>query len=405
LVGVKSLDSFKVYTTETFLAHLNKNVSELVDYHCSRMKLSNPNKWLPLKFTVDKTDKRVILVMNNAEFLGPNYIYSLFISFKAAQILGLTLDDIRIISQTPMPSTTVAPSTVSSNVSGAPTTISTNANDVVMSTVSPNVTGTSATTKPPEVVATESEVTIQSFRRRISQFHINTPASRYADIILESFDYLPAIVEIKGVNVIDRKNDILARFKSENLQGFVHEEIEYIRGLKAANSVDEVIRGANDALKKLHAKIKEPGSAPAFTMSNKLVNYSQSGNYEMYMHPKIFRFLGIRTNKPWVTGAGLTGKYSAGIDKFLQTMWIYTSIIEPQYVVEDKVHLLKVVPVLSVDNSLISVTYDSPDYCKLATNRLNAVDIVITSSMGEEGRYIDFEDNEVLLTLHFRSIL
>ena len=133
------------------------------------------------------------------------------------------------------------------------------------------------------------------------------------------------------------------------------------------------------------------------------MKYNQPEKCELFMSPKIFRIFGMIPPQPWITTTKLTGIHKPGLDKFLQTMWIYTDIIEAQYVGDVQTPLLRVVPVVAKKDSskTIGIVYDFPLFFKLKTSSINTIDILITSSEGTHP--VDFGDDEVILGLIFRK--
>ena len=177
--------------------------------------------------------------------------------------------------------------------------------------------------------------------------------------------------------------------------------------MKNLNSVDNLrIR----ELAKLIAKIPNlkktltDRSNPAFKMTNaNVMEYTQPENCQLLLSHKIFRIFGMVAPSEWITTIKLTGVNKPGLDKFLQTMWIYSDMIEAQYVGDVQTPLLRVVPVPTKkqdSNKTIGVVYDYPLFCKLKTSNINTVDILITSSEGTHP--VDFADDEVIIGLIFR---
>jgi hypothetical protein len=83
-------------------------------------------------------------------------------------------------------------------------------------------------------------------------------------------------------------------------------------------------------------------------------------------------------------------------------MWIYTDIIEAQYVADIKTPLLRIIPMVQKkDKATIGVVYDFPLFFKLKQSILSTIDILITSSSGINP--VDFGDDEVIIGLVFRK--
>ena len=139
---------------------------------------------------------------------------------------------------------------------------------------------------------------------------------------------------------------------------------------------------------------------------NKIVTYIQPDKYKCQLHvsPRVLRLLGIVTENEWITATVLHSIHKPSIDKFLQTMWIYSNIIQPQFVGDTLAHLLRIIPVLpDKDTALVTPNLEPLVWCKLAQNYIPTVDILITNSLGELP--VKFDDDEVIIGLLFRHCL
>ena len=125
--------------------------------------------------------------------------------------------------------------------------------------------------------------------------------------------------------------------------------------VKLLDSVATLNTRVNNELNALIVKIPSLSSSvasqknPKFKIPNasSVMEYTQPEKCELFLSPKIFRIFGIVAPSPWITTTKLTGVNKPGLDKFLQTMWIYTDIIQAQYVGDVQTPLLRVVPVPS----------------------------------------------------------
>jgi hypothetical protein len=133
------------------------------------------------------------------------------------------------------------------------------------------------------------------------------------------------------------------------------------------------------------------------------MKYTQPDKCQLFLSPRIFRIFGMVPPSEWITTTELIGVNKPGLDKFLQAMWIYTSIIEAQYVGDVQTPLLRVVPIVPKKdtNNTIGVVYDWPLFFPLSTHNLNTIDFLITSSEGTHP--VNFGDDEVILGLIFRK--
>ena len=142
---------------------------------------------------------------------------------------------------------------------------------------------------------------------------------------------------------------------------------------------------------------------PAFRMLNtNVMEYTQPDKCQLLLSPRIFRIFGMAPPSEWIATTKLTGVNKPGLDKFLQTMWIYTDMIQAQYVGNVQTPLLRVIPVATKKDGsrTVGVVYDYPLFCKMKSGRLDTLDFLITSSEGTHP--VDFVDDEVILGLIFK---
>ena len=170
------------------------------------------------------------------------------------------------------------------------------------------------------------------------------------------------------------------------------------------NLVDRVNLKLVELQRQLGDVLKDAAQAKFTVNTNNYMVYEQPELCELYLSPRIFRLFGIVSPKPVVTTQTLVGTYTPSMNKFLQTMWIYTSIIQPQYVGDQLAHLLRIIPVLEHGpGKLIGIHYDNPIYVKLTHNNITEIDILITNSLCEYP--VNFGDDKVILGLLFRKCI
>ena len=87
--------------------------------------------------------------------------------------------------------------------------------------------------------------------------------------------------------------------------------------------------------------------------------------------------------------------------KSIESIYIYSDIVENQYVGDYKVPLLRVVPVRSNFGEMDWIHYDKPHYMRLSRENINNIEINIRDSTGE---FVSFESGKVIVTLVFRRI-
>ena len=88
--------------------------------------------------------------------------------------------------------------------------------------------------------------------------------------------------------------------------------------------------------------------------------------------------------------------------KSIESIYIYSDIVENQYVGDYKVPLLRVVPVRSNFGEMDWIHYDKPHYMRLSRENINNIEINIRDSTGE---FVSFESGKVIVTLVFRRIV
>ena len=182
--------------------------------------------------------------------------------------------------------------------------------------------------------------------------------------------------------------------------------------IKNLDSILTLITNLNATLTRMQGKLNDIKSETVkckfkLDASTKMVTYEQlsKNDCQLYVDPRILWLLGLSTTSEWITAEKLEGMYKPSLDKFLQTMWIYTNIIEPQIVGDTRAHLLHVIPVKTEgsEGGLIAPVFDTPIFCKLALNYIHTFDILITNSLGDVP--IEFDDNEVIIGLTFHPCI
>lgn len=82
------------------------------------------------------------------------------------------------------------------------------------------------------------------------------------------------------------------------------------------------------------------------------------------------------------------------------TIFIYTNIIEEQYIGDTKAQLLETVSIHGQKNETITVDIVNPNYVNLALSELNTINIVLKNSEGENIRFTNL--SKVIVKLHFK---
>ena len=102
------------------------------------------------------------------------------------------------------------------------------------------------------------------------------------------------------------------------------------------DTLPNLITGINTVLTRMQNKLNDIKNETAkckfvYNEVNKIVTYIQPDKYKCQLHvsPRVLRLLGIVTENEWITATILHSIHKPSIDKFLQTMWIYSNIIQP----------------------------------------------------------------------------
>ena len=85
----------------------------------------------------------------------------------------------------------------------------------------------------------------------------------------------------------------------------------------------------------------------------------------------------------------------------IHSVYLYTDIIENQYVGDYKVPLLRVIPVRAKFNEINWMHYDKPHFLRLSRENIDDIEINIRDETGE---FVSFESGKVIVTLVFRRI-
>ena len=95
-----------------------------------------------------------------------------------------------------------------------------------------------------------------------------------------------------------------------------------------------------------------------------------------------------------------TVEKEADIEHGLHDLYVYCDIIQPQYVGEALVPLLRIIPVEEKNGQRISKSLVRPQYVPVSRKQFESIEINIKRDTGE---FVPFEFGRGLLTLHFRQ--
>lgn len=95
-----------------------------------------------------------------------------------------------------------------------------------------------------------------------------------------------------------------------------------------------------------------------------------------------------------------TAEREADLDHGCHDLYVYCDIIQPQYVGDALVPLLRIVPVEEKDGQRVSKSFVRPQYVPVNRKQFESTEVNIKRDTGET---VPFEFGRVLLTLHFRQ--
>lgn len=90
--------------------------------------------------------------------------------------------------------------------------------------------------------------------------------------------------------------------------------------------------------------------------------------------------------------------------KIINELFLYSNIIDYQFVGSEMVQMLRIISVNKVPpNKLIDIIYDSPHYVRVLNNKIHTIRMFLRDSNGEPIRFVD-TNSKVIYKLHFRQI-
>jgi len=93
------------------------------------------------------------------------------------------------------------------------------------------------------------------------------------------------------------------------------------------------------------------------------------------------------------------GAYTVDCSAGLSSLFVYCSLIEPQYVGDSLTQLLKVIPVRGEADTVQSIDFPMIHYYNLLCNRFSDVSISVKSS---DGQTVPFNYGQIIVKLHLR---
>ena len=118
---------------------------------------------------------------------------------------------------------------------------------------------------------------------------------------------------------------------------------------------------------------------------------------EVTLDDRLRHALGFAESK---LGFNTVAKYAVDVTAGLDTMFVYCSLVSPQYVGDTKTNLLKIIPLRGTPGSIQQLDFPNIHYCDLQVNRFSDVSFSIK---GGDGANIPFNFGKVYVKLHLRK--
>ena len=108
----------------------------------------------------------------------------------------------------------------------------------------------------------------------------------------------------------------------------------------------------------------------------------------------------LRFSPEDVISKSSTAERGVDLEHSFPDLYVYCDIIQPQYVGDTLVPLLRIIPVEGEDGQRISKSFMRPQYLPVSRKQFESIEVNVKSDAGEPA---PFEFGRVLLTLHFRQ--
>ena len=122
--------------------------------------------------------------------------------------------------------------------------------------------------------------------------------------------------------------------------------------------------------------------------------------FEMRLFGALPHILNIESDLVYTSSSPLKVEKSEKTIQKNDTIFIYTNIIEEQYIGDTKAQLLETVSIRGQKNETITVDIVNPNYVNLALSELSTINIVLKNSEGENIRFTSL--SKVIVKLHFK---
>lgn len=245
------------------------------------------------------------------------------------------------------------------------------------------------------------------------QFYVTLPSNSSLDIfpqntISEYVTQLCQPIELEGewevglvecqyprsINNVTKKQNRLY-YKASKTAPFYPLEMQ----VGFYSSINNFIRAINDKLKnhdpqalsKVKFSYNKTSGRVKITISNDTGGVSFDDD--------IAAILGFEVPFQRVITTTTTSLRAADIHGGIYSLYIYCNIIQPQFVGDTQVQLLKIVPIEGEHGQVVTKTYQNPQYIPLLQRQFNTIEINIKDSTG---KFIQFESGHSSVLLHLK---
>ena len=123
--------------------------------------------------------------------------------------------------------------------------------------------------------------------------------------------------------------------------------------------------------------------------------------YTIHFSEPLSSMLGIGSGKVVCTSTMTRGVMPVDLTRGIDSLYVYSDIVQTKLVGDVSVPLLTVVPFGSKHGEMVFKEYSTPVYSDLSKNIFSAIEVYL---MDGAGRKIPFEFGKVTLLLHFKKL-
>ena len=249
-------------------------------------------------------------------------------------------------------------------------------------------------------ITLDSAKSVGLYKNKAAEFTNKLPHSLYfsknAQVALVEISYFERLANPFGYveisDFFDKKNHKiqLHAFEGEPIHSFLMRLNRDIK--KAAETIDN-----------------NPSKAPEFVHNVKLNTFSLklSRSFGITFSGHVCNILGIDNPTKYETDTSVEPKlipfsFRENNINIVNIMYIYSDIIEEQFVGDVKARLLRNVVTQKKFNEHVCINFNKPHYININATTINSINIKITDTKGELIKFSEFF-NSVLIKLHIKD--